>query len=162
MYFNSLWRIPLAGFWKVPSTASLHSGVHPGSQRAERWDGGRQEVCPQVRNLHAQEHVRAAPTHVSLPCLIRFGYVIEDRRWKVWIYVSGCWYFVVDLLLNCAAGGVRSQPCTVTEASADSGTVLSNLHLCVLQHARADRAVPSPTGPAKPGGSVSRRHLFLL
>ena len=41
--------ICVAGFWKVPSTASLHSGVHPGSQRAERRDGGRQEVRPQVR-----------------------------------------------------------------------------------------------------------------
>lgn len=39
-----------AGFWEVPSTASLHSGVHPGSQRAQCRDGGRQEIRPQVRS----------------------------------------------------------------------------------------------------------------
>lgn len=39
-----------AGLWEMPAAASLHSGVHPGSQRAQRWDGSGQEVCPQVGN----------------------------------------------------------------------------------------------------------------
>lgn len=59
----------LSGFWEVPSTASLHSGVHPGSQRAERWDGGRQEVRPQVRNCTVA--CVTEPYEIVQPCLIR-------------------------------------------------------------------------------------------
>lgn len=105
--------VQILGFWEVPSTASLHSGVHLSSQRAQWWDGGRQEVRPQVRNCQACADESSKP----------------DLAW--------CWSF--------------SAYCMV-----------SNLYLCLLQHARANRAVPSPTCPAKPGGGVSRCYLFLL
>lgn len=90
------------GLWEVPSTASLHSGVHPSAQRAQWWDGGRQEVCPQVKRLSST--CQQVPQNKS---------------------------------------SLDAQP-------------------CLLQHARANRAVPSPARPAKPGGRVSRCYLFML
>lgn len=102
------------GFWEVPSTASLHSGVHPGSQWAEWWDGGRQEVHPQVRNCQA---------------CVKMSIAFLDL-YRCWTFSSDC--------------------------------MVSNPSLSVFQHARANRAVPSPTCPAKPGGGVSRCYLFLL
>ena len=44
----------------MPSTASFHAGVHPGSERAQCGDGGSQEVRPQVRKCHAQNQTITA------------------------------------------------------------------------------------------------------
>lgn len=146
--------LSLAGFWKVPSTASLHSGVHTGTQWAECWDGSRQEVCPQVRNLH--------------PLLMDAGILLYIMKYNWYISFPNC----VVLRAEKSLWTCRLPVDEVYRADRMlwqmlnlhwiAGAVVSNLHLFVLQHARANRAVPSPTGAAKPGGSVSRRHLFLL
>lgn len=47
-----LCSVCFAGFWKVPSTASLHSRVHPGTEWTECRNGSCQEVCSQVRNMN--------------------------------------------------------------------------------------------------------------
>lgn len=55
-----------AGLWEMPAPAALHSGVHPGTQRAQCRHGSGEEVYPEVGlPLHYTQKAGAMPLDVQ-------------------------------------------------------------------------------------------------